>query len=301
MQQFCKIKYRYFFILLCLLFSISIAGCSVTQQGIQTQGQRQQGNLEIKMLDIGQGDAILIRTPEQTVLMDTGDVDQRDQLVQLLKREGVSSIDKLIISHPHADHLGGAMGVLTNFTVKNVYDNGQPTTTATYRKYIKKVTDQKIAYQQLLEGQNLDFGGGVHFEVFSPTKKEVQSETDLNMNSIVGRLTYGSFSMLFTGDCETEREKAIVKRYSNQLKSLVLKSPHHGSKTSSNSAFLKAVSPEAVFISCGKGNDYGHPHEPVMKRYKKLGLQIYRTDQDGTLTIVSDGNSYNIKKEKEKS
>lgn len=301
MQRFFKVKYGYFMMALYLVFSIFAAGCGFLQQATQTQGQPQAaGKLEIKMLDIGQGDAILIRTPVQTVLVDTGDVDQRENLVQILKREGVTTIDKLIISHPHADHLGGAMGVLTNFKVQSVYDNGQTTTTATYRKYIKKITEQKITYQQLLEGETLDFGEGVRFEVFSPSKKEVQSEKDLNMNSIVGKLSYGEFSMIFTGDCEADREKAIVKRYSTQLKSLILKSPHHGSKTSSNQAFLKAVAPETVLVSCGNGNEYGHPHEPVMNRYKKMGLQIYRTDQDGTLTVVSDGKSYQVKKEKGK-
>ncbi|MBQ6713114.1 MAG: MBL fold metallo-hydrolase, partial [Selenomonadales bacterium] len=115
---------------------------------------------------------------------------------------------------------------------------------------------------------------------------------------IVGRLVYGDFTMMFTGDTESVAEKAIVKKYGKQMKSDVLKSSHHGSKTSSSNVFLKAVMPKTVLISVGAGNDYGHPHQNIMKRYQKQGCDIYRTDRDGTITIHSDGSSYTVEKEK---
>ena len=105
---------------------------------------------------------------------------------------------------------------------------------------------------------------------------------------------------MFTGDAESASEKAILKKYGKQMESAVLKASHHGSKTSSSNDFLKKVEPKTVLISVGAGNDYGHPHQNVMKRYQKQGAEIYRTDKDGTITIVSDGKSYTVKKEKAK-
>ena len=181
------------------------------------------------------------------------------------------------------------------YKVREVYDNGQLTTTALYRRYLKDIKQKQIAYKALKAGDMLDFGGGVSFQVLSPTAELLQASKDLNGNSIVGRLAYGEFSMLFTGDSEAETEKGILQRYGSQLKSTVLKSPHHGSKTSSSTRYLKAVAPEAVLISLGAGNDYGHPHKVTLKRYEKQGCKVYRTDQSGTITVETDGKTYQIK------
>lgn len=245
--------------------------------------------LKVEMLDIGQGDATLITTKSQTIMIDTGDVDKRDELVKLLKERNVHTIDKLIITHPHADHIGGAYALFKNFEVKALYDNGQPTTTKTYRTYLKLIKEKGIKYQQLLSGDKLDFGDGVIFTVFSPTKDMVEKQEDLNNNSIVGQLKYNDFTMLFTGDAEKDAELSMVKTYGNKLASLVLKSPHHGSRTSSSDAFLKEVQPETVLISLAADNEYGHPHKQVLDRYKKYGIKVYRTDQNGSISIFSDG------------
>lgn len=256
--------------------------------------------LVVKVLNIGQGDAILIKAPSETILFDTGDVDQREELVKLLKRENVSAIDKLIISHPHADHLGGAYAVFKNFKVKAVYDNGQPTTTKTYQTYLKQIKQNNIEYRSLKAGDKLDFGSGIILEIFNPTAAEVKQGGELNNNSLVGRLAYNGFTMLLTGDCEADREKELLKNYADKLKSDVLKSPHHGSKTSSNRKFLQAVNPKDVIISCGVNNDYGHPHKETMNKYNGMKLNIYRTDKDGTVTVTTDGKTYAVTKENEK-
>lgn len=279
-----------------LVFLVVLStGCAIKSTDGTMSGN---SNLTVKMLDIGQGDAFLIKTSQQVILLDTGDLGTRDLLVNKLKAEGITKIDKLIITHPHADHLGGAMGVLMNFDVKSVYDNGQITTTSIYRKYIKKVTEKKIPYKQLLAGECLDFGDGIQFLVYSPTKKMIDTEDDLNNNSIVGKLVYGDFSILLTGDSESPIEKDLLNKYKIELKSTILKSPHHGSKTSSNNAYLKAISPDCVLISVGAGNDYKHPHETTLNKYKKMNVKVYRTDFDGTVTITSDGHGYNVEKEK---
>lgn len=278
-------------------FMLVFAGCSAEKNASTAGGA--QGELKIEMLDIGQGDATLIRTKDQTIMIDTGDIDERDRLVQLLKERDIKTIDKLIITHPHADHIGGAYALFKNFQVKEVYDNGDDTTTQTYRTYLKNIKQQSIPRHQLKAGDEVDFGSGVTFKVFSPTEQMVKTEKNLNNNSIVGQLRYGEFTMLFTGDAEKEAEAAILKQYGDEVKSLVLKAPHHGSRTSSSEAFLKAVGAKDVLISVGAGNDYGHPHKETMARYKKHDMNVYRTDLNGTITVTTNGTAdYTITTEK---
>ena len=282
--------------LLMILCSLFLWGCGKDNA---TQSANKDEALKIEMLDIGQGDATLIQTKEQTIMIDTGDIDERDNLVKLLKERNITTIDKLIITHPHADHLGGAYAVFKNFEVKEVYDNGDPTTTQTYKTYLKNIKEKKIKYQQLSANDELDFGSGVKFKVFSPTKQMLKSGDDLNNNSLVGQLKYNDFTMMFTGDAEKEAEENMVKTYGSELASLVLKSPHHGSRTSSSEAFLKQVDAKTVLISLGAGNEYGHPHKQTMERYKKLGMKVYETDKNGSITITSDcSKDYKITTEK---
>lgn len=285
-------------IMLCSML-LFIVGCSSPSSSGEKASSADKGNLTIEMLDIGQGDATLIRTQDEVIMIDTGDIDMRDKLVKLLKDRNITTIDKLIITHPHADHIGGAYALFKNFTVKAVYDNGDTTTTQTYKTYLKNIKEQNISYQQLKAGDEVDFGGNVKFKVFSPTQGMLKNDKDLNNNSIIGQLRYKDFTMMFTGDCEREAEMNVVKTYGNEIQSLVLKSPHHGSKTSSSDTFLKALQAKDVLISVGAGNDYGHPHKQTLDRYKKYNMNVYRTDEDGTITIKSDGSTnYTITKEK---
>ncbi|MBR1694549.1 MAG: MBL fold metallo-hydrolase [Selenomonas sp.] len=260
--------------------------------------------MTVKMLNVGQGDAILIQTPEQTVLIDTSDLDEQDKLRNELQKAGVKRIDKLILTHPHADHIGGVEGVvLRDYEVGEVYDNGMPSKSKIYTRYMKILKQKNIKRHGLAAGDELDFGGGVKFKVYAPEKAVVEkgSKTtdnhDPNNESVVGRLIFGDFSMMFTGDAEKAEEMPMVSSYGKELKSTVLKSGHHGSKTSSSKEFLREVAPEAALISCGTGNDYGHPHEPTMKKYRAMKLKIYETDKNGTITVKTDGKNYTIEPE----
>lgn len=279
-------------VLLAVLCVVTIvAGCAGKSSQLSAQAP-----LVIQVLDIGQGDAILIRTTEQVILVDSGDVPAREQLVTQLKKQGVSVIDKVIITHPHADHMGGMAAVLEQFIVRQIYDSGQTTTTALYRKYLETVKRKNIPFSLVKAGDTLDFGGGVVFRVFSPAQPFI-TESALNNNSIVGKVVYGDFSMLLTGDAEQQAEEQILKKYGKELKSSVLKSGHHGSNTSSTVPFLREVSPEAAIISVGVNNDYHHPHPGTLKKFEQLKIKVYRTDLDGTVSISSDGNGYTITKE----
>ncbi len=280
---------------LAIFSGIFVSGCG-NKTDDNVAGAEQ---LKIEMLDIGQGDANLIQFKNQVIMIDTGDVDERDNLVKLLKERNITTIDKLIITHPHADHLGGAYALFKNFEVKEVYDNGDPTTTNTYKTYLKNIKAKNISYHQLKADDDVELAPDLHFKLFSPTAKMLQTDKDLNNNSLVGQLRYNDFTMLFTGDCEREAETAMVNNYGDALKSLVLKSPHHGSRTSSSDKFLQAVDAKDVLISVGAGNDYGHPHKETLNRYQKHDMNVFRTDEDGTISIVSDGSvHYTITTEK---
>ncbi|HJG07102.1 MAG TPA: MBL fold metallo-hydrolase [Megamonas hypermegale] len=283
-----------FFILMLMIFALICSGCSSNNNNTNSNDE-----VKIEVLDIGQGDASLIYTKDEVIMIDTGDVDERDRLEKLLKERNISTIDKLIITHPHADHIGGAYVVFKNVNVKEVYDNGDATTSKTYQTYLKNIKQKNIAYHQLKAGDTVDFGDGVSFKVFSPTEKMIKNDDDLNNNSIVGQLRYKDFTMLFTGDSERDAEQNMVKSYGDELQSDVLKSPHHGSRTSSSDDYLKTVKAKDVIISLAADNEYGHPHKQTLDRYKKYNMNVYRTDQDGTITITTDGSDdYTISKEK---
>jgi competence protein ComEC len=278
-----------------LILAISIiAGCGGTKPQ-----QRPSDGLTIKVLDVGQADAILLQAGGKTTLIDTGDVPTRDRLVNYLRQQGITVIDNLIITHPHADHLGGAAAIFTNFTVKQIYDSGQTTTTALYRQYLTTVKKQGIPFTLVKSGMKIEVGNGAVLDVLAPEKQLITgTNADLNNNSIVAKLIYGDFSMLLAGDAEQESEQQMLAKYKAELKSNILKSPHHGSRTSSSAAFLKAVAPATAIISVGANNDYHHPHESTLKKYAAASIKVYRTDKDGTITITTNGKTYNITKEK---
>ncbi|MBQ2087137.1 MAG: MBL fold metallo-hydrolase [Selenomonas sp.] len=298
---------------LVLLITSLLTGCGTPNAANQPAAQNEEKaasadknkELTVTMLDVGQGDAILIKTAEQTVLIDTSDLDEQEKLRAELKKAQVKRIDKLILTHPHADHIGGVDGVvLKDYEVGEVYDNGMPSKSKVYLNYMKKLKQKNIPRHALTAGDVLDLGGGVSFKVLSPPKDVVEKGSkstdnhDPNNESVVGKLIFGKFSMMFTGDAEQQAEKVMVDNFAGDLRSTLLKAGHHGSKTSSSAAFLRAVQPEGVLISCGAGNDYGHPHKQTMKKYQSLKLKIYETDLNGTIVVTSDGKSYKIKPER---
>ena len=233
------------------------------------------------------------------------------------------------MTHPHGDHIGGAkilirpnkkelaeFPYLKNISVGAVYDNGVVYTSGVYRNYVKAVEDKGIPYQHLKSGNDLDFGGGVKFKVLFPTSEFVATANsgqidkedrtyNLNNGSIVGKLTYKNFSMLFTGDCEKESEAAIVANNgAADLKCDVLKAGHHGWATSSTKNFLAAVNPSVVLISAGhkdKNNiGKGAPHREVAENFLAQGVQaknIYATRFNGIITIISDGKNFTVQPE----
>lgn len=283
--------------------------------------QNVNGDLKISMLDVGQGDAILVQTKNQNVLIDTSDTDERELLVSELERLSVTKIDKLILSHPHADHIGSAKALinpsakelkanpyLEKISVSEVYDNGIAASSPLYKSYMKAVDAKGITHHSLKTGDTLDFGGGVKFQVLYPTPEIVNAvnnggwKSDPNNESIVGKLTYKKFSMMFTGDAEKQAESEILSNNKTaDLKCDVLKSGHHGSYTASTKNFVAAVNPGVVVISAGpdeeRRNTYGHPHLEPLENYLAQGIDkknILCTRWNGTITITSDGKNFSV-------
>ena len=275
------------------------------------------GQLTISMLDIDQGDAVLIQTGAKNILIDTGDDKyyedgkkgkENTQLLTELQKLKIDHIDTLVMTHAHADHIGKADKVIAQYGVKELVYNGIPSTSKYFINALKAAKANGTQQVKVKAGDVLDFGNGVSFEIVSPSQSLIDEDTaaikakkkvDVNNESVVGRLTFGNFAMLFTGDAEGPVEKDMVASYGKKLKCQVLKAGHHGSKTSSTAEFLKLVQPESVVMSLGVNNQYGHPHEALLNRLQKQGIKnIYRTDANGNITIVSDGSSYSITTEK---
>ncbi len=239
----------------------------------------------MEVLDVGQGDSILIRTPEKAILIDAGEGEV--SVPKLLAERGITVLDLVIGSHPHADHIGGMDDVLDTVTVKNYVDNGLSHTTKTYEAVMQRIEDKGIPYRAGIAEMKFNLDDGAVLELLFPRDKKLSdTRSDLNSNSVVARLTHGKNCFLFTGDSEEPTENALLDAGVTQCD--VLKVAHHGSRHSTTSAFLSVVKPKIALISLGVGNRYGHPGDETLARLAAVGAEIYRTDLMGTLTVVSD-------------
>ena len=244
------------------------------------------GVAEIIFLDVGQGDAAIIRSPEGKVaLVDAGrDLD----ILPLLRRHDIDSIDIAIASHPHADHIGGMERVIRSLPVRFYMDNGFPHTTATYMNLMRTLQASDVTYLEAT-ARTISLGS-VELTVLPPPAR---GEENLNNGSIGIVVRYGEFTALLTGDSEVEELNYFLSRGVPDV--TLLKAAHHGSRDAVSPAWLSATKPEVVVISCGRGNQYGFPHPWAMRYYGSVASAVYRTDLDGDVAvrIFSDG-SYDV-------
>ena len=245
------------------------------------------GDLEVHFLDVGQGDAILVRYGNKSMLVDGGSIEAGPDVTSYLRGQGVDAIDVLVSTHPHADHIGGLLAVLREFPVKVAYDSGIPHTTQTYYEYLTLIDRKNIRYVVPQRGDTIDLGPGVTVQVLSPPPGGI-GDVDLNENSIVLKITYGDTGFLLESDAGFEAED-IMRSVGFDLRSDVLKVGHHGSKYSSGAAFLKAVDPKYSVIDVGADNPYGHPAPETLARLDAVSAKVYRTDRDGNVVMKSDG------------
>lgn len=247
-------------------------------------------DMYVHFIDVGQGDCTLVTCGDTALLFDSGESSESQKVINYLKNKGIEDIDCCVATHPHSDHIGSMYKVLSEFKIGDVImpvipENIIPTTKA-YEKFLTAVSENAENVYPAEVGKTYTYGD-LKIQIFAP----VNDYDDLNNMSVVSKVTYKNTSVMITGDAETTAEKDILKnRYDYSAD--IIKLGHHGSRTSSSEAWLKAVNPQYAVISCGLNNDYGHPHSQTLKRLDKLGIEYFRTDVLGDIVFVSDGSSF---------
>ena len=250
-------------------------------------------DLRIYFIDVGQGDSCLIVIPNnKKILIDGGGSESYDvgknTLIPYLLARRIKKIDYIIVSHFDTDHVGGLLTVMNELKVGQVVISKQGENSENFQRFKDIVKEKKIKVVVVNKGDRLKIEKNIYFDILWPNSSKFISENVLNNNSIVCKLQYKNFSMIFTGDIEKEAEKPILHEYKKNLhilNSTILKVAHHGSKTSTTEEFLKAVSPKFALIGVGKDNKFGHPNDEVIKRLENDGCKIYRTDKMGEISI----------------
>ena len=269
------------------------------------------GKLRITLLDVGQGDAILLEDGQRKVMVDVGD-NKKDKLgyggsvalkMALAKagvQEGMDKINTVIISHHHGDHLGNIKWLAGKYKVSNIYDNAMPNPSNAVSQWLNTELRAGRYHNRVLKaGDKVDLGEGYYFEVLAPGDfLSKQDKARFNNTSIVMKLHYGQFTMLFTGDAEAPVEDYLQQKYGSALKADVLKVGHHGSKTSSIYKFISKVQPQYALISCGNREIYNHPNKNVVGSLQHLGAKVLTTFEHGNITITTDGKGYEVRTER---
>lgn len=243
--------------------------------------------LVVHFFDVGQGDAILFQGEDFTILIDAGRHDRAD-VVPHLMRAGVHFIDLFIGTHPHADHIGQCAAVVQRFPVGEVWLSGDVHTTLTFERCLDAILESDAGYHEPRAGEVYEIGSA-RIEVLHPSALT----GGFNDNSIVVRIIYGDVAFLMTGDAEALAEASMVGR-GQELSAQVLKVGHHGSRTSSTEAFLRAVRPALAIYSAEKDNPYGHPHKETLRTFAALGIPLYGTDVNGTVRVGTDGREFTV-------
>ena len=259
-----------------------------------SQYNENDGRLSVYFFDVGQGDSSLVIFGNTTILIDAGEVDMGDRVVANLRRLNITKIDLLVASHPHSDHIGGMQKVLDNFPVGQVLDSGLPHSSPLYQHFLEMLAKKHIPYRVAEQGQTVALDPALRILILSPPHKHFGD--DLNTDSIVLRISYSTIDVLFTGDAGSEAEDTMVKS-GYPLDAEILKVGHHGSMYSTSKTFFNRVHPDIAIISVGSDNPYGHPHRQTLDTLTAAGVDIYRTDHDGTVRVRSDGISYSVQRE----
>ena len=243
---------------------------------------------EMHFIDVGQALSVLVECDGQFMLYDGGNVDDGSLVVSYLQNQGVEELQYVFCSHAHEDHVGGLAAALAYFPAYHVYSPVTEASTKCFQDFVKYTRQQGLQVEVPAAGTVWQLGSAT-VTMLGP----VAQYSDTNDTSIVLRIDYGSTSFLLTGDMEKTAETDLVNSGAN-LKADVLQVGHHGSSTSTGYLFLNAVLPEMAVISCGVGNKYGHPHEETLSILRDAGVDLYRTDLQGTITIGSDGQNYTV-------
>ena len=258
------------------------------------------GELKVYIIDVGQGESILISTEERSMLIDAGENDKGDEVLDFIHDLGLEQLDYVLATHPDSDHIGGMDTVLENIDVtEGVFFGEMPDklipTTKTYEDVLDVIEEKDIPLFTALAGDTIDLGSGAVLTVLGPV--DPQAADNKNDTSVVTRLDFGESSFLFNGDQEEDMEQQLLQSGAD-LDCDMMTMGHHGSSTSSSQQYLDAVTPEYASISCGRGNQYGHPHDETIEKLEAMGVEYYRTDVNGNITFTSDGEDISVRTEK---
>ena len=236
-----------------------------------------ENNLKVYYLDVGQADSILIINKGETTLIDAGNNEDGSDVVNFIKEKGITKLNNVIGTHPHEDHIGGLDDVINNVDVDKIYLPQIQTNTKTYEDVLQAIQNKNKKISSLKKGDKLKIGES-NVEVMTDS---ILDKDNLNLSSNIIRLEFNGTSFLFTGDAETENEKTIEWPQTD-----ILKVGHHGSTTSTSQSFLNQINPKYAIISVGKDNDYGHPKDKILQRLEKIGAEVFRTDECGTIEVI---------------
>lgn len=268
-----------------LIVVFSLIGCTSSKTTDSSKYTNSENTMKVSYIDVGQGDSILVQVNGKNLLIDAGPNDSTDKLMSYLNKQNIKKLDFIVATHPHEDHIGAMDTVIKKYNIGEFYAPKKMTTTKTFENMITALKSKNIKINTAAAGVSLDLGKNVRCEMISPNGKDYEN---LNNYSAAIKITYGNSKFLFMGDAEKLSEKEILNK-NYDISSDVLKLGHHGSSSSSSKAFLDKVSPKIAIISCGKNNDYGHPHKETLEEMKKRNIQVYRTDIDGSIVLISDG------------
>jgi competence protein ComEC len=278
--------------------ALAIALASLTIAAWQPLWPARAGDMELHMIDVGQGDAIALRTPAgRWLLFDagrdwTGGDAGRATVIPYLRRRG-GEVVLFVLSHPHADHVGGGASVITALHPTTYWDGAYAGTSSPYRASLIAARDHHVAWSRVHPGDSL-LVDGVRLRVLAPDSAWMVGLRDPNAGSVVVRAEYGGVRLLLMGDAEKGEEERLVAAYGSELHADVLKVGHHGSSTSSTPDFLALVHPRVALISVGAGNMYGHPSASVLRALTAIGAAVLRTDLEGSIVCRTDGRTLEI-------
>lgn len=246
-------------------------------------------SMQVHFIDVGQGDSILIQSPNgKNMLIDGGKKYEGAKVVSFLKSKGVSKLDFVVATHPDADHIGGLISVINSISIETFIDSGKTHTTDTYYEMLQLIDTKNIPYKVPTEGEKIALDSALVLQVLNAAS----AGDDNNEASIVLKMTYGKESFLFMGDADVKSESDMVAKY--DMKATVLKAGHHGSNTSTSQTFLNEVKPLTTILSYGKDNSYGHPHSEVLSRLKAVGSKIYNTVDHCDITVSTSGTGHTV-------
>ncbi|GBD97892.1 MAG TPA: DNA internalization-related competence protein ComEC/Rec2 [Nitrospirae bacterium] len=257
-------------------------------------------SLRVTFLDVGQGDASVIELPDGKIMLIDGSTHEPDMgqrvIAPYLWSRGIRRVDYMVMSHPHPDHFGGLIYIMDNLDVGEIWFNGRRSDESL--EFFQKMEEKDIPYRILARGDMLEAKGykiyALHpYDEFYADSPRARFSNQ-NSASLVLKIENNDVSILFTGDIETEAEENLT-RLGGRLKSDIIKVPHHGGRTSSLTGFIQTVSPQIAVISVGRNNPYNHPHQETLRRYEDEGVRVFRTDTSGAVTIISGGNTYEVK------